>query len=87
MLCDVLSATKENHTSSSADPVQPTEDCVAATLLAEVVDVQVVELFTVTGVAFEQSLFGGGLVDATEETQELVVPSQLLLTYNMYDVC
>jgi hypothetical protein len=79
--CEVFVATKENHTSSSAPvPAHAAEDCVAPTLLAEVVEVQVEELFTVTDVAFEQSLLVGGLMDAVEATQELVVPPQLLCT-------
>ena len=86
--CEVFVATKENQTSSSAPvPAHATEDCVAPILLAEVVEVQVEELFTVTDVAFEQSLFVGGLVLAVDATQELVKPPQLLCTYKVYDVC
>jgi hypothetical protein len=86
--CEVFVATKENHTSSSAPvPAHAVEDCVAPTLLAVVVDVHVDVPFTVTDVAFEQSLFVGGLVFAVDATQELVNPPQLLCTYKVYDVC
>ena len=88
--CEVFVATNENHTSSSDPPAvaeQAVDDCVAPTLLAVVVDVQVDEPFTVTDVAFEQSLLVGGLVLAVEATQELVIPPQLLCTYKVYDVC
>ena len=86
--CEVFVATNENHTSSSAPvPAHAIEDCVAPTLLAVVVEVQVDEPFTVTDVAFEQSLLVGGLVLAVDATQELNVPPQLLCTYKVYEVC
>ena len=86
--CDVYVATKENQTSSSAPvPAHATEDCVAPTLLAVVVDVHIDAPFTVTDVALEQSLFVGGLKLAVDATQELVNPPQLLCTYKVYEVC
>jgi hypothetical protein len=52
-----LVATKENHTSSSAVPEQPVEDCVAPTLVAGVFTQAAL---TVRDVAPLQLLFAGG---------------------------
>jgi hypothetical protein len=59
--CDVPVATNEYQTSSSAVPAQPAADCVALTVVPDVVDEHVNEGLTVKATAPEQlSLAGGG---------------------------